>query len=175
MYDVTPSLNYQLYERMDSPIHTKWDPRWVHLFVKLDEEELVCRFAGEPDPKVTSYLVKKCEERPNFHSNKTTLMLAVLFRQNYSYAPNLLMDILEKPGNKQFYYLDRLQLTLLSLLPGSYSERLSRFAEGLSYQGMKSQLLDIAETLAAKSEQTNYIETEEKGQGLWGWIRSKMS
>lgn len=58
MYDVTPSLNYQLHERMDSPIHTKWDPRWVHLFVKLDEEELVCRFAGESDPKVTSYLVK---------------------------------------------------------------------------------------------------------------------
>lgn len=175
MYDVTPSLNYQVYERMDSPIHTTWDPRWVHLFVKLDEEELVCRFAGEPDPKVTNYLVKKCEERPHFNTNKTTLILAVLFRQNYSNAPNLLMDILEKPGNKQFYYLDRLQLTLLSLLPKSYSERLAKFAEGLSYQGMKSQLLDIAGTLAAKPEQTNYIETEEKGQGLWGWIRSKMS
>ncbi|MBA2944150.1 HEAT repeat domain-containing protein [Paenibacillus sp. CGMCC 1.16610] len=175
MYDVTPSLHAQVFDQMNAPIRTQWDPRWVHLFIKLDEEELVCRFAGEPDPKVTDYLVKKCEERPNFNANKTTLLLAVLFKQNYAKAPTLLMDILEKPGNKQFYYLDRLQLTLLSLLPKSYAERLSKFAEGLSYQGMKSQLLDIAETVAAKPEQANHLETDEKGQGLWGWIRSKMS
>ncbi|MBP1963754.1 HEAT repeat domain-containing protein [Paenibacillus aceris] len=175
LHEVTPSLHNQVHEHVTSPDFGEWDPRWVHLFVKLDEEELVCRFAREPDPKVTDYLVKKCEERPNFNATKTTHLLLILFRQNYADTPKLLMDILEKAGNKQFYYLDRIQLTLLSLLPRSYADRLSQFAEGLSYQGMKTQLLDIAETIAAKPEQANHLETEEKGQGLWGWIRSKMS
>ena len=75
----------------------------MHLFVKLDEEELVCRFAQDPDPKVTAYLVKKCEELPNFNRNKTANMLLILFSQNYPDAPRLLMDILEKGGAKQFY------------------------------------------------------------------------
>ncbi|MDQ0873672.1 HEAT repeat protein [Paenibacillus sp. V4I3] len=178
LYEVTPTLLYQVDEpgvAASSSDFTTWDPRWVHLFVKLDEEELVCRFAQVPDPKVTAYLVKKCEELPNFNRNKTANMLLILFSQHYQDAPKLLMDILEKGGAKQFYYLDRVQLTLLSLLPRPYAERLQLFAEGLSYQGMKNQLLEIAETIAAKPEQTEPSDNEEKGQGLWGWIKSKMS
>lgn len=177
LYEVTPPLLDQLEEPVVavSSDFTIWDPRWVHLFVKLDEEELVCRFAQDSDPKVTAYLVKKCEELPNFNRSKTANMLLILFSQNYPDAPRLLMDILEKGGAKQFYYLDRAQLTLLSLLPRPYAERLQLFAEGLSYQGMKNQLLEIAETIAAKPEQTELSDNEEKGQGLWGWIKSKMS
>lgn len=178
LYDVTPSLHEQLYaeEGVES---SQWDPRWVHLFTKLDEEELVCRFAREPDPKVTKYIVTKCESRPNFNANKTAYLLLVLFRQNNPEAPRLLMDILEKGGNKQFYYLDRIQLTMLALLPKPYAARLQQFAEGLSYQGMKNQLLDIAESIAASQEaepeQADSSNHEEKGQGLWGWIKSRMS
>jgi HEAT repeat protein len=177
LYEVTPTLLYQADEpnEVASANFVTWDPRWVHLFVKLDEEELVCRFAQDPDPKVTAYLVKKCEELPNFNRSKTANMLLILFSQNYPDAPRLLMDILEKGGAKQFYYLDRVQLTLLSLLPRSYAERLRLFAEGLSYQGMKNQLLEIAESVAAKPEQSELSDNEEKGQGLWGWIKSKMS
>lgn len=177
LYEVTPTLLHQADEpnEVASANFVTWDPRWVHLFVKLDEEELVCRFAQDPDPKVTAYLVKKCEELPNLNRNKTANMLLILFSQNYPDAPRLLMDILEKGGSKQFYYLDRVQLTLLSLLPRPYAERLQQFAEGLSYQGMKNQLLEIAETIAAKPEQTELSDNEEKGQGLWGWIKSKMS
>ncbi|MDF2647949.1 MAG: hypothetical protein K0Q73_3754 [Paenibacillus sp.] len=175
--EVTPPLLDQLDEPVvaASSDFTTWDPRWVHLFVKLDEEELVCRFAQDSDPKVTAYLIKKCKELPNFNRSKTANMLLILFSQNYPDAPRLLMDILEKGGAKQFYYLDRLQLTLLSLLPRTYAERLQRFAEGLSYQGMKNQLLEIAETIATRPEQTELSDNEEKGQGLWGWIKSKMS
>ncbi|NOU88104.1 hypothetical protein GC102_20355 [Paenibacillus sp. LMG 31460] len=177
LYEMTPTLLYQADEphEVASANFTTWDPRWVHLFVKLDEEELVCRFAQDLDLKVTTYLVKKCEELPNFNRSKTANMLLILFSQSYPDAPKLLMDILEKGGAKQFYYLDRVQLTLLSLLPKPYAERLQQFAEGLSYQGMKNQLLEIAETIAAKPEQTERSDHEEKGQGLWGWIKSKMS
>ncbi|MDQ0916932.1 HEAT repeat domain-containing protein [Paenibacillus sp. V4I5] len=177
LYEVTPPLLDQLDEPVvaASSDFTTWDPRWVHLFVKLDEEELVCRFAQDSDPKVTAYLVKKCKELPNFNRSKTANMLLILFSQTYPDAPKLLMDILEKGGVKQFYYLDRAQLTLLSLLPRTYAERLQQFAEGLSYQGMKNQLLEIAETIATRPEQTELSDNEEKGQGLWGWIKSKMS
>ncbi|CAN7662180.1 HEAT repeat domain-containing protein [Paenibacillus sp. LjRoot56] len=183
LYEVTPSLHAQLYAN-DAVVCSKllqWDPRWMNLFIKLDEEELVVRFAQESDPKVTAYLVKKCEEHPNFTQTKISHALLILFRQNVPEAPELLMNLLEKSGNKQFYYLDRIQLLLLNLLPKPYAERLRQFAEGISYQGMKSQLLDIADTLAAKQEfepgtkpedHSNYVE---KGQGLWGWIKSKMS
>ncbi|CAN7525178.1 HEAT repeat domain-containing protein [Paenibacillus sp. LjRoot153] len=183
LYEVTPSLHAQLYAS-DSDVSfdlSQWDPRWIHIFIQLDEEELVCRFAKESDPKVTVYLIKKCEERPNFTQTNTAHSLLILFRQNDPAAPKLLMDILEKGGNKQFYYLDRIQLTLLTLLPKPYAERLRQFAEGLSYHGMKSQLQDIADAIAAKPElepetepgaSSNY---GEKGQGLWGWITSKMS
>ncbi|MDD9266092.1 HEAT repeat domain-containing protein [Paenibacillus sp. GCM10023248] len=177
LYDETPSIHEQLYGQEDFE-ESRWDPRWVHLFIKLNEVELVCRFAREPDPKVTKFIVAKCEERPNFNTAKTVHLLLVLFRQQHPEAPRLLMDILEKGGNKPFYYLDRLQLTLLSLLPKSYAPSLQRFAEGLSYQGIRNQLLDIAETVAsaqeAEQEQADSSNQEKKGQGLWGWLTSRM-
>ncbi|NQX58199.1 HEAT repeat domain-containing protein [Paenibacillus qinlingensis] len=183
LYEVTPTLHAQLYanDTVDSSELSQWDPRWSNLFIQIDEEELVCRFAHESDPKVTAYLVKKCEEYANFMQSKASHALLILFRQNVPEAPKLLMNLLEIGGNKQFYYLDRIQLLLLNLLPKPYAERLRQFAEGLSYHGMKSQLLDIADSIAAKQEieletaaedRSNY---EEKGQGLWGWIKSKMS
>jgi HEAT repeat protein len=183
LYEVTPSLQAQLYanDAVASSELSQWDPRWIYLFIQLDEEELVGRFAQKSDPKVTAYLVKKCEDHPNFTHAKTSHSLLILFRQNNLEAPKLLLNLLEKGGNKQFYYLDRIQLLLLTLLPKPYAERLRQFAEGLTYQVMKSQLLDIADSIAAKQEfepenepeeRSNYAE---KGQGLWGWIKSKMS
>ncbi|KRF04845.1 hypothetical protein ASG89_21335 [Paenibacillus sp. Soil766] len=183
LFEVTPSLPAQLYanDAVVSSELSQWDPRWMNHFIQLDQEELVCRFAQDTDPKVTAYLVKKCENHQKFSHSQTSHSLLILFRQNAPEAPQLLMNLLEKGGNKQFYYLDRIELLLITLLPKSYAERLRQFAEGLSYQGMKSQLLDIADTIAAKPEldpekemraSSNY---GEKGQGLWGWIKSKMS
>jgi HEAT repeat protein len=149
-----------------------WDTRWSRLFIELDEEELVCRFAGVPDPKVAGYLAGKCREKPNLNRDRTSRMLLALFGMGAPDAPELLMEVLEKGGTKQFYYLDRVQLALLAMLPGSYAERLRNFAETLSYQGMKTQLLDIVESIKANPEQAEW--PEQKGQGLWEWIRSKM-
>ncbi|UKS24446.1 HEAT repeat domain-containing protein [Paenibacillus sp. HWE-109] len=173
--ELTPSMYHFIhYSSTDLTDSVQWDPRWGHLLVKLDEEELVCRFAQEPDPKIIDYLVKKCQDRQNFNLNKTTHTLLVLFNHRYPDAPELLMTILEKGGTKQFYYLDRVQLALLHMLPRPYAGRLRQFAEGLSYQGMKTQLLEIAESIEAKPEQQEISDQEEKGQGLWGWIKSKM-
>ncbi|WP_282942534.1 HEAT repeat domain-containing protein [Paenibacillus sp. RC67] len=161
--------------RADADLKGVWDPRWVQLFVEVDEADLVCRLVEAADVKVIAYLKAKCEEQPHFNRGQTSNMLLVLFGMQEPSAPQLLMDILEKGGNKQYYYLDRVQLTLLSLLPKSYAQRLREYAEKLSYQSLKDQLLDITETLAVKTDGEKVSEIEEKGQGLWGWIRSKMS
>lgn len=149
-----------------------WDPRWLHLLVGLDEAELVCRFAGGPDPKAARYLAEKVEAQKNFNRDRTSRMLLALFAMGEPDAPRLLMEVLERGGAKQFYYLDRVQLALLRMLPGRYAGRLAAFAETLTYQGMKTQLLDIAESIKANPEQP--AGPDQKGKGLWTWIRSKM-
>lgn len=171
-----PSLEHQMYDisAQNEVEHQEWDPRWVHLFVKLDETELVCRLAREMDSQIASYLAEACGQKPDFFYSRTIHCLLALFRIQYKETPDLLMEILEK-GKKQFYYLNHTQHVLLTLLPRSYTERLQFFAQNVSNESMKSQLLEIAETIAAKPEQTEPSDNEEKGQGLWGWIKSKMS
>lgn len=151
-----------------------WDPRWVHLFVQLDEADLVCRLVREPDAKVAAYLIAKCKTQNHFNRGQAANMLLVLFGMQEPSAPQLLMDMLEKSG-KQLYYLDRVQLALLVLLPKEYAERLRQFAEKIAYTSMKEQVLEIAETIAAKPDAEAAPDNKEKGQGLWGWIKSKMS
>jgi hypothetical protein len=150
-----------------------WDPRWVQLMADLDEEELVCRLAHNPDKNIVSYLVKKCKVDPNFTKPRTVHLLLTLFSLGYKDAPELLMEALEQPGSRQTYYLDRLQTALLHLLPGSYAERLQKFAESITYGHSKKQVLEIAETLQAKQPEAN--SDAEKGMGIWGWLKNKMS
>lgn len=166
-------LEYEPFQEAEESI--VWDPRWVQLFVELDEADLVCRLVQEPDANVIKYLTAKCEKQPQFNRGQTSNMLLVLFGMQEPRAPQLLMDILEKGGNKQYYYLDREQLTLLSLLPREYADRLRQHAEQLTYPSLKEQILEIAETIAAKLDTNQMQDNQEKGQGLWEWIRSKMS
>jgi len=167
-------LEYEPFQE-EKEERTVWDPRWVQLFVELDEADLVCRLVQEPDSNVIEYLAAKCEKQPQFNRGQTSNMLLVLFGMQEPRAPQLLMDILEKGGNKQYYYLDRVQLTLLSMLPREYADRLRQHAEQLTYPSLKEQILEIAETIAAKPGTNQMQDNQEKGQGLWEWIRSKMS
>ncbi|OAS17800.1 HEAT repeat domain-containing protein [Paenibacillus oryzisoli] len=171
-----PTLEHQMYYATAEyeAEHQKWDPRWVHLFVKLDETELVCRLAHDKHAQIAAYLVEACRKKPDFFNHTTNHCLIALFRMPYKEAPELLMEILEK-GKKQMYYFNHAQQVLLKLLPRSYAERLQLFAQSVSNEYMRNQLQDIVETIAAKPEQTEPLDDEEKGQGLWGWIRSKMS
>ncbi|WP_409342773.1 HEAT repeat domain-containing protein [Paenibacillus sp. MBLB4367] len=155
--------------------HDRWDSRWVNLFVDIDEEEFVCRFARQPDRKVTEYLLKKLEATPNFNKSRTVQLLAALFRLGHRDAPELLMDVLEKTNAKHIYYLDRTQLALLVRLPRAYADRLERVASGLAYEGIKGQFLEAVEWMRAKNEDEKDKETDhEKGAGWIAWIKSKM-
>lgn len=178
----TRSLSQSLYrESIDSDsdssadatgLDREWDPRWVHVFAEIDDEEMVCRLADRPDATIAAYLVAKCQAAPVFSKTRTVHVLLALFRIGYIGAPELLINIVESVGKKQLYYLDRAQLTLLSLLPRTYSDRLRDFAESLPHENVKKQVLEIAEEVSHKPEQADQ---EEKGLGLWGWIRNKMS
>ncbi|RKN75962.1 HEAT repeat domain-containing protein [Paenibacillus ginsengarvi] len=131
-----------------SPGQTAFDPRWVTLLAGIDEEELVCRLATGADREIEAYLLKKCKEKPNFGHFRTVRLLSALHRIGYGDMPELLMSILEGGGKRQLYYLDDEQLGLLRQLPPSYGDRLRAFAETLTYESVKRQVLDVADSLA---------------------------
>lgn len=127
-----------------------WDPRWVHLLIKIDEKELVTRFAFHSDSTVLSYLTKQCDAHPKFQEYVTVDMLLTLFHLKADNASELLMDILERDNSSHLYYLTESQAMLLSQLSPVYTDRLLQFAETLKYERVKQQVLDIADTVAAK-------------------------
>ncbi|WP_240418310.1 HEAT repeat domain-containing protein [Paenibacillus periandrae] len=155
---------------------SKLDPKWIDVFVEIDEEELVWCLADRPNPQIAAYMSRKAQLKPSFRTHRTSSLLLALFRIGYKEAPELLMGILEKESVKNLYYLDTEQRALLNLLPRSYADRLQKFAEALTYENIKNQILEIAESVAAKPEELAANESvTEKGKGLWGWIKNKMS
>ncbi|TNJ62379.1 HEAT repeat domain-containing protein [Paenibacillus hemerocallicola] len=175
IHETVPTLAEQLLrEPEEDEYPDNWDPRWVRLFAEIDEEELVCGLIREPDRDIESYLVKKCMEKPNFGHYRTINLLLALFRIGYRDAPELMMNVLESGGKRQLYYLDRTQHELLSMLPGAYADRLRTFAETLTYDSVKKQVLDVADSLALKPAETDVPEHDKKGTGIWGWIKNKM-
>ncbi|XOK62347.1 HEAT repeat domain-containing protein [Paenibacillus elgii] len=171
LYELTERLALTVYREAEESSAISWDPRWVHLFVEINEEELVCRFVREPDAKVADYLLKKVQVAPQQMKPRTISLFFALFKIGHEETPELLMQALEASGGRQFYYLDRDKLTLMSLLPGSYAERLEKFADLLSYESVKQQVLEVAERLKTKTSDEAEMG---KGAGWIEWIRSKM-
>lgn len=134
-----------------NPAKETWDPRWVHLLIKLDEKELVTRFAFYSDAAVISYLTKQCAAHPKFQDYVTVDMLLALFNLRDEHVPEMVMDILERDKTSHFYYLNRAQTALLSQLPPVYADRLRQFAETIRYESVKQQVLDIADHAVANN------------------------
>ncbi|MNI17766.1 hypothetical protein D3C73_711510 [compost metagenome] len=83
----------------------------------------------------------------------------------------MLMDMLESGTTRQFYYLSGSQQLLLTLLPKAYAERLAKFAEKLTYESVKKQVLEIVEAIQLKEEEQM---EQAKGDGWLEWIKKKM-
>ncbi|MCS7463897.1 hypothetical protein N0M98_27700 [Paenibacillus doosanensis] len=132
------------------PAGPEWDSRWVHLFADINEEELVCRLASEPDDKVTSYLLKRWETAPQLMKPRTVSILGALLRQRCKDAPELIMRTFELTKAKQIYYLDDEKLALLAALPAAYAERVAQFAEALPYESLKQQVRELAERIKSQ-------------------------
>ncbi|SCW63134.1 hypothetical protein SAMN04487970_102217 [Paenibacillus tianmuensis] len=171
-YDLTKDLYLTVYREADDSSAVSWDPRWVHLFVDINEEELVCRFVREPDTKVVDYLLKKVRVAPQFMKSRTVSLFIALFKIGHEETPELLMQALEaSEGKREFYYSGLEKLVMMSLLPGSYAERLEKFAHQLAYESMKQQVLEVAERLKTKTSDESEIG---KGAEWIEWIKSKM-
>ncbi|MDO3681040.1 HEAT repeat domain-containing protein [Paenibacillus ehimensis] len=171
LYDLTEQQALTLYLEAEDLSPIAWDPRWVHLFVDIDEEELVCRFVEGPDRKVVDYLLKKLAVAPQLMKPRTISLFFALFKIGHRETPELLMQALEGSEGKRFYFMDRDQLVLMSLLPGSYAERLEKFAALLSYERAKQEVLEVAERLKTKTKDEAEMG---KGAGWIEWIKSKM-
>lgn len=171
LYDLTKQLALTVYRDAEESPAISWDPRWVHLFVDINEEELVCRFVEEPDQNVVDYMLKKLQVAPHLMRPRTVSLFFALFKIGHEEAPERLMQALEASGGKQFYYLERDKLALMSLLPGSYAERLEKFADLIAYESVKQQVLEVAERLKTKTSDEAEMG---KGAGWIEWIKSKM-
>lgn len=156
-------------ERERSP--KEWDGRWIYRFVELDETELVCRLVQGPDDKVEAYLSGKFAAEPKLIKHGTVHILLALFKLGHAEAAELTMKAFEAVTSRQLYYLDREKAALLLQLPRAYADRLRTYAEGLAYEGVKNEMLEIAELIGAKPEQP---EQTTKGAGWIEWIKRKM-
>lgn len=173
MKERIPDIDRQVEGRPDAGEWTcDWDPRWVPLLIEADEGDLVARLARQPDQGTVEYLMHKCREQPDFHKWGTVELLLALFRLGAKETPELLMGMLEKPGGRPFYYLDRTRLLMMELLPASYADRLHRFGEAQASPGLKHQVLEIAESVRSKPVES---ESDKRGTGLWGWLKNRRS
>lgn len=147
-----------------------WDPRWLELFVRLDQPELVCAFTHHADRTVIAYLTSKLKGGVRVHDKEAQEMLQTLFRVRHKEAPELLMNVLEGDVRGLYSFYPRLA-RLISSLPKSYVPRLRLYAEKTTYASVREALMEIVEALEAAPDQTN----EESGSGVWGWIKNKLS
>lgn len=144
-----------------------WDDRWVHRFVKMNEEDLVARLAVKPDKEVVDYLLYKANVKPNIATYRTTTILLALVRLGYEDAPELILSTIEKAGPKQIYYFEEEINLLLASLPMRYADRIRLVEDRFYYEEARNKLLELADLVAAKAE-----EETTKGAGLLSWIKS---
>ncbi|MCR8630016.1 HEAT repeat domain-containing protein [Paenibacillus radicis (ex Xue et al. 2023)] len=171
MYNRTQPLMYAWDRAHKETADIQWDSRWVHVFVEINEEELVCRLADEQDRKVISYLADKWKVAPQMLKPRTASILFALYKLRYKETPELLLQSLEGAAARQIYYLDRDWLSLIRLLPAKYTERLEKFAEKLTYESVKQQMLEVVESVKANVQDES---NESKGAGWIEWMKSKL-
>lgn len=147
-----------------------WDARWVRLFVKLDQQDLVCMFASDSDREVKEYLLAKLQKTKSYDWSVYDIFYT-MFRIGVKEAPEQFMAMLEQKSMRSFYSLSWKQKHIFAAMPKSYAPRLRAFAEQLSYEYVRAELLAIIE----QSERQPDDRQEEQGRGLWGWIKNKMS
>lgn len=170
-YELTPNpIELVVFEQAINK--NKWDERWVQCFVELNEEELVCRFANQPDKKVVSYLVEKSKVAPQLRKPRTLHILYTLFRLGNRETPEILMSVLERATQQPFYYLEREIELLIAMLPSSYADRLRKIEDKVNFENARKQLRELADHIAAKPAE---VELKEEGAGFAVWIKNKLS
>ncbi len=172
IYEHTPNPIELVVSEQAAYKNTIWDERWVHRFVELNEEELVCRFVKSADKKIVSYLVEKSKVAPQLMKPRTVHILYTLFRLGHRETPEILMSALEMATQQSFYYLDREIQLLIAMLPSSYADRLHQMADKVNYEYVRNQLKELADHIAAKQAE---VELNEEGAGILAWIKNKRS
>ncbi|MCM3628450.1 hypothetical protein M3194_13875 [Paenibacillus glycanilyticus] len=164
------SRSEEEYEGYGAVQERQWDSRWIQQFIRLEQTELVSLFAQRPDREITDYLTAKLQAARLNDWNVLEILLT-LFRIRYKDAPERFMDILEKGSVRNMYYLSWQHARLLAYMPKAYAERLRAFAEKVTYESVRNEVVAIIEAVEQKPDELN----EESGRSVWRWIKSKMS
>ncbi|MDQ0111288.1 HEAT repeat domain-containing protein [Paenibacillus harenae] len=162
-------LRHSLENVQQSEPSIVWDDRWVHRFVKMNEEDLVARLAVKPDKEVVDYLLNKANVKSNIATYRTTTILLALVRLGHEDASELIMSTIEKARPKQIYYFEEETNLLIASLPRRYADRIRLVEDRFYYEEARNKLLELADLVAAKAE-----EDTTKGAGLLSWIKSKV-
>ncbi|WP_426446163.1 hypothetical protein ACP26L_21310 [Paenibacillus sp. S-38] len=143
-----------------------WDERWLPLFIRLDEEELVCRFVPEaPDREATDYLLAKLESQGGRRGNNPAPLLTALFRMDKAPASEQLLHVIEQRTLAgSWWYIDYDLQRLLQELPASSSGRLEKLAAQAKNEGIRRALEEAA--LYARNKEHGPKGEADKGEGI---------
>ena len=147
----------------------------MHLFVKLDEERARCRFAKKGTHKYGLFGQRMPSKSLILTDNKTLICYCIILHVKISRERLRLSNGNIGKRRRSSLLFGSHSTLLLLYYRGPMQRDCSNSEKWLTYQGMKNRLLEIAETIAAKPGTNRASDNEEKGQGLWGWIKSKMS
>ncbi|MEI7028152.1 HEAT repeat domain-containing protein [Paenibacillus sp. y28] len=184
--DLTPSVREQvLHEgRTYAPDWRQtWDPRWLDVFMKRDDRELVCAFAQPEDKRAVFYLTNRVKNAPDYTSHSTVHMLLALFQMKHPEAPDLVMLCLQKLTDRPniYMYLDQAHRAVLLMMPGSYVERLEQLAEVFPFKStLRTHLLEAIRELRNRPAELGLNaddaeqNVEKEGTGLWDWMKNKL-
>ncbi|WP_316568255.1 hypothetical protein [Neobacillus sp. YIM B06451] len=146
-------------EKEEGEEEIAWIDRWLPLFIELDEENLVFRFARKIYSKEhLKYVLDKLALNPYFSSKRGMMAMASLIQINYENAFEVLVDTLKKTDvnmkSVQFHYQRiRDNLGLFSRLPASHASELEKIAESeLEHELLKERLFEIAKDMRIREE-----------------------
>ncbi|RDU38312.1 hypothetical protein DRW41_01725 [Neobacillus piezotolerans] len=136
-----------------------WIDRWLPLFIDLDEENLVFRFARKIHGKEhLKYVLDKLALNPYFSSKRGMMAMVSLIQAGYENTFEVLVDTLKKTDQNmksvQFHFRGiRDNLGLFACLPASYSTELERIAESkIEHELLKERLSEIAKEMRNREE-----------------------
>ncbi|MGF7035167.1 hypothetical protein J2T17_006172 [Paenibacillus mucilaginosus] len=143
-----------------------WDDRWLPLFIRLDEEELVCRFVPEaPEPEAAAYVLAKLDAQGGRRGNNPAPLLTALFRMDEALASERLLHVIEQRTLAgSWWYIEYDLQRLLQELPASFADRLERLAGQAKNEGIRRALEEAA--LVARNKEHGSKGEADKGEGI---------
>lgn len=143
------TTEHRLYNRAKI-LPQDWDPRWLDLYIGLNDEEMALRFCVRPDERTHAYLLTKLGENSKLTSRSAVNVFEVLFRLQHPQASALAFKALQETDPGSFTGWIRRTVEVLKQLEPSYAEAVREIAAQTSNETWKEGLYEVAHYLQQK-------------------------